>query len=181
MNRIMSCCNCNAPHQYLNFNQNNQALCCNYMHKCHAQYTMQNNIGLHNTIDTNGHIDSFAVTKYFITEYYRNVSSTGWNSVQHLFDFGCSVMLKDKNIGNEYELLNLLSLELIKKANYVNLRIKCTIVNNSNLLINVFGQIQFVSFNSKVSNTSAFTETFILSLIDTTNNKISCTHHIFDF
>src|SRR5437764_745296 len=116
MNGIISC-----------GNYSNQPFCCNHTHNCH----------MHTTRNMNTQIDSIAVTKYFITEYYRNVSNLGWNSIQNLFDSKCAVMLKDKNVGNEYELLNLLSLESIKRANYGNLRIKCTIINSTNLLINV--------------------------------------------
>lgn len=145
----------------------------NYTHNCHMHHICTQNM--------NTQIDSIAVTKYFITEYYRNVSNFGWNSIQNLFDSKCIVMLKDKNVGNEYELLNLLSLESVKRANYGNLRIKCTIINSTNLLINAFGQIQFVSFSGQISNMIPFTETFVLTLIDTTNNTVSCTRHIFDF
>lgn len=142
-------------------------------HSCHMCNT--------NTGRLNSTIDAVSVTKYFITEYYRNVSNMGWNTIQHLFAGNCNVMLKDRTIGNEYDLLNLLTTEFIKKANYGNIRIKCAIIDGTNLLINTFGQIQFVSLSGQLSNSIAFTETFVLTLVDNANNTISCTHHIFDF
>lgn len=123
-------------------------------------------------------VDPSTVTTQFVTEYYTNVSNNGWNAVQYLFDHGCIVMCKEKHVGNAHDLLNLFSSEFIKRANYGDTRTKWILVDNANLLITVFGYMQFVNFNEVYSRALSFSETFILSL---DNGIIKCIHHVIDF
>lgn len=118
------------------------------------------------------------IANSFIIEYYKNVSNTGWNAVMYLFDHQCTVMFRDKYIGNSYDLLNALSIEYIKRANYDILRTKWLLINQDTMLLQIFGNIQFVQFNGNSFCTVPFTETFVLKN-DKTN--IKCTHHIIDY
>lgn len=129
-------------------------------------------------------IDPAATANQFFFEYYRTVSNVGWNSVMHLFDQNCIVIVKNKQIGNSYKMLNFFSTEYIKRANYDNIRFKWVILSKDKLLINVFGQIQFVTFNGAVSRIMPFTETFVLTSQGNRTNgarDIKCTHQIIDF
>ena len=77
----------------------------------------------------------------YIMEYYKNINNIGWNAILYLFDPACVTMLKDKKVGNAYDLLNKLATENIKKANYCNLNSKWALINNNNILVNTFGFI----------------------------------------
>lgn len=117
------------------------------------------------------------IVNTFMTEYYGNVSNIGWNAVQHLFDHNCTVFTRDKIVGNETDLLNTLSYDFIKRAEYFDIRHKWIILNNS-ILITVFGSIQFVYFSEIYSMVFPFSETFLLNMV---NGTIKCTHHVFEF
>ena len=132
------------------------------------------NCGQHNNHAT----EPGTLATHFLAEYYRNTSNIGWNAVQYLFDQNCTVICKDRNVGNAHDLLNALSTEYIKRANYGDIRTKWVVINNNSMLINVFGHIQFVGFTGSLSNVHSFSETFILT---STNGAIRCTHHMFDF
>ena len=95
-----------------------------------------------------------------------------------MFDKNCVVMFKDKNVGNSYDFLNVLSTESIKRANYNSIRSKWMTLTNNSVLINVFGNIQYVEFSGNMSTIITFTETFVLT---GNNGNITCTHHMLDF
>lgn len=116
------------------------------------------------------------VANDFIKEYYKNTSIYGWNNVQHIFDHNCVVILGNQNIGNEHDLLNTLSYNYVKRANYDNLQLNWSVISPNIMLINVFGNLQFISFNDCVCDYMKFSESFILVL--TSNNTVSCSHHI---
>jgi hypothetical protein len=118
------------------------------------------------------------LTNNFLGDYYSNISYNGWNSVGYLFDHSCGTIIKDKPIGNYHNLLEILSANYIKKANYANLSIKWSLQTDC-IIINVFGIIQFVSFMNVNSNISSFSETFIIKQFP--DNKFRCTAHMFDF
>lgn len=120
------------------------------------------------------------VVDRFVAEYYRNVTSNGWNSSLYLFDHNCVVLCKDKHVGSAYDMLDAFSAEYVKKANYDQLRVKWLILNTTTLLINVFGRIQFVGSYGNVSSVTQFTETFVLNL-NPSNGLIKCTHHLMDW
>lgn len=137
---------------------------------CNNQCACQNN--------QNPNIDPSLVVDHFLVEYYRNTSNIGWNATMYLFDQHCTVMCKDKNVGNAYDFLNVLSTEYVKRANYESLRSKWIRLSNNIVLINVFGLIQFVGFNGNMTNILPFTETFVLTA---NNGNVTCTHHLMDF
>jgi hypothetical protein len=160
----------------LRFNTNGCFANCQNCPNCGCSST--NQMQIINQAQNQSGPDPATVSNAFITEYYKNISFIGWNSVQHIFDHKCIVMLQDRNIGNEYDLLNMLSSTHIKRANYDNLRPKWLVINNNSILISVFGSMQFVLFNDNVSNVFPFSESFVLTL--NTNNTVCCTHHILD-
>lgn len=122
--------------------------------------------------------DPATIVNQFLTEYYKFTTYTGWNAAMHLFDKQCMVIYKDKNVGNSHDLLNTLTVEYIKKANYDTIRSKWMLLNANNIIVNIFGRIQFVSFSGNLSNVHTFTEVFVLTV---NNGIIICTHHMFDF
>lgn len=124
-------------------------------------------------------IDPSVVADQFLSEYYRSVSNNGWNASTYLFDHDCTVICRDKHVGNAHDLINYLSTEYIKRANYADLRSKWVVTSNDTMVINVFGHIQLVTFSGYNHCTSAFTETFILK--GDQNGTIKCTHHMIDF
>lgn len=141
------------------------------VHKgCNNCHAYQNN--------QNPGLDPSLIVNHFLIEYYRNASNIGWNATMYLFDQSCAVMCKDKHVGNAYDFLNLLSTEYVKRANYDSLRSKWIGLNNNSVLINVFGNIQFVGFSGSVTNIIPFTESFVLTA---NNNNVTCTHHMIDF
>ena len=131
----------------------------------------------HNGHNTN-HTGYNTIAMHFLAEYYRCIFNIGWNATQYLFAQSCVVMCKDRLIGNAYDLLNALSMEYIKRANYDIIHTKWIPINKNRMIISVFGRIQFVSFSGVLGNIMYFSETFILSPF---NGDIKCTHHIFDF
>ncbi len=126
----------------------------------------------------NKKIEPETITNHFVSEYYRGVSNIGWNHVLYLFDQKCSVLFKDKIVGNSHDLLNYLSSEYVKRANYGELRPKWIVIAPDTLVINVFGLIQLVSFAEYCGYAFPFTETFVLK-IDNKDN-IKCVQHILD-
>lgn len=124
-------------------------------------------------------VDPATIATSFLTEYYKNTSLIGWNHVNHLFDHKCIVMLQDKHVGNEHDLLNILSSNYIKRADYSNLRMKWIILSNTTLLLNVFGNLQFIHFNDNMNSMMIFSESFVLTL-NPCNGTALCTHHLFD-
>lgn len=125
------------------------------------------------------HVDPENVVSQFVSEYYRKVSNVGWNIVMHLFDQNSVVIIKNKNVGNSYNMLNFLSSENVRRANYDGIRTKWVVIEKTKLLINVFGQIQFVAFNGNVSRITTFAETFVLTIDK--NGNVKCTHNLLDF
>ena len=115
----------------------------------------------------------------FIYEYYKKVSESGWNTTTHLFSHNCEVLYKNKIIGNEHDLVNILSTELIKKAIYSELNINWIVLSDDILMINIFGRLQFISYINEYGYPFVFTETFILKHAE--NNNIMCYYHIFNF
>lgn len=131
-----------------------------------------------NCCNNQNNINPADVANFFTAEYYKNTSNYGWNTVQKMFKHDCYVVLQDKHIGNEYDLLNIFSKDFIKRANYDDLHVKWITLPNNTVLINVFGKIQFISFSDNSSPAMQFAELFILTITDT--NCINCTHHFFD-
>jgi hypothetical protein len=120
-----------------------------------------------------------SVARQFLSEYYRKVSNIGWNVVTDLFERNCVVIVKNKNVGNSYDMLNALSSEYIKRANYDNIRSKWVLISRDKMLLSVFGNIQFVLFNGSVSKIMQFNETFVLTGYP--DGSVKCTHHLMDF
>jgi len=124
-------------------------------------------------------VNTEKVVDNFIYEYYKKVSDTGWNTTTHLFSHKCEVLYKNKNIGNEHDLINILSSELIKRAIYSELKFNWIVLSNDILLINVFGSLQFISYIDEYGHPIVFTETFILK--HKKDGNIMCYYHIFNF
>jgi len=120
-------------------------------------------------------IDKIANT--FFTDYYKNVSNYGWTSVMYLFNPNCSVICKEKKFSTPYEFLNHIFNELIKRANYDNIKSKWVIVDDS-MVMTVFGQMQFVLFDNSVGSVLPFAETFVIKI---ENGEAKCCSHILDF
>lgn len=126
----------------------------------------------------NNDIPPSKIAERFLTEYYRNVSNDGWISTIYLFNQNCVCLFKNENVGNFHSMLNYLTKKNAKSANYGKISSKWVVVHDM-LVINVFGRMQFVSFNKIFGNIYYFTETFILKYDD--NGYIKCTHYMFDF
>lgn len=126
----------------------------------------------------NRSLDPSIVSNHFITEYYKNISSFGWNNTIHLFDTNCSVVYKNKNIGNEYDLLYLLMSENIKRATYDKMKVGWMINGSDTMTIHAFGNIQFISFNERNLKPIPFMELFVLKIV---GNNIKCVHHVLNF
>ncbi len=126
----------------------------------------------------NRSLDPSLVSNHFIIEYYKNTSNFGWNNTMHLFDTNCSVVCKNKHIGNEYDLLYLLLSENIKRAGYDKIKTGWMITGSDTIMVHVFGNIQFVSFNERDVRTMPFMELFVLKIV---GNNIKCVHHVFNF
>lgn len=161
-----------SPSNCQNNNQHRQSAC-----SCSCSCLNSNH---QNTSSTN--LNAEKTANQFYNEYYRNVSNVGWNTVMHLFDPNCIVICKDKVIGTEYDMLNQFTRGHVRRANYDTINYKWAILTNEMIMVNVFGQIQFVSFNGVHSEVLTFAETFVLKLTEnTTNGEIKCVHHILDF
>lgn len=180
------CLTCSKIDNCINNSMNNSMNNCmnNYMnnrvdwncnHTCNCNF-LKYNQNQQNIIQTS--MDPGSVANQFFNEYYRNVSYCGWNAVTHLFDVNNIVICKDKILGNSYIMLDIFSKMHIKRANYDNLNMKWIVLDNNTMVLNIFGQIQFVLFNEHYNDIIPFTESFILKIID---NNIKCSHHIFDF
>lgn len=126
----------------------------------------------------NRSLDPSTVSNHFITEYYKNTSNHGWNNAIHLFDTNCSVICKNKHIGNEYDLLYLLMTENIKRATYDKIKAGWIITSPDTMMIHVFGNIQFIAFSERNIRTLPFMELFFLKIV---GNTIKCVHHVFNF
>jgi hypothetical protein len=115
----------------------------------------------------------------FLSEYYTAVNLSGWNMCTRLFDPTSKSMVQNQHVGNIYGLLDTFSVNFIKRANYGYLNHKWLQANNDTAMINVFGVMQFVTFNGIVSNTVIFSETFLVKLDNTSTLK--CYLHILEF
>jgi hypothetical protein len=148
-----------------------------------CQQCVQNNQGIviqncQCYANQNRSLDPGLVSNYFITEYYKNTSNHGWNNTMYLFDTNCSVICKNKHLGNEYDLLHMLLTENIKKASYDKVRSGWAITGSDSMTIHVFGNIQFTTFNDRNTKTLPFMELFVLKII---GSNIKCVHHVFNF
>jgi hypothetical protein len=109
----------------------------------------------------------------FMAEYYRNVSTIGWNVVTNLFDPQCVVLYRDKNIGNAFALLNTLSVDYIKRANYSNIRAKWIVPDINTMIINVFGfMVQDVLIIYLIIRFHIEFKIYLLSQFDPINKKL---------
>ena len=123
-------------------------------------------------------LDVDKVANGFIGEYYKCVSNNGWTNVMYLFSSSCNIIFKEKKFSNPYEFLHYLFCEMVKKANYDNLKAKWILIDDETILISVFGQIQFVLFDNTINNPLVFAETFVIKL---ENSVAKCVSHIIDF
>ena len=137
---------------------------------------------LNNCLAVQQKIDPQTIVNYFLNEYYGNTMTSGWNLTMRLFDKNCKVMFRDKYIGNSYDLLTFLTSQSVSRAYYDSLKAKWTRINDANLLINIFGRIQYISYNGYGTQIMYFSETFIITG-NLVNNipTVSCTCHIIDF
>jgi hypothetical protein len=147
-------------------------------HNIHCQAHITNHNNIHNKVQKVDPQTADKIFNNFMIEYYRNVSAIGWNVVTYLFDPACIILYRDKNIGNVFGLLNALSVDNVKRANYSNIRSKWIIPDINTMVINVFGFIQLISFNNEYGQYVPFTDTFI---IKNDQNGTRCTHYILDY
>jgi uncharacterized membrane protein len=118
------------------------------------------------------------LTNNFLQDYYSKTSEDGWNTVQHLYEPYSIINYNSNKLHGGYELLNYLSYNYVKKANYKNLKTSWFIIDNLSIVINIFGNIQFVSFFNSLSKFHTFSECFIIKMI---SNKCHVSHHSFDY
>jgi len=137
----------------------------------------QNKKNKHNK---NNHIDPKIVVDSFMKEYYGGVTNSGWHCVQYMFDQNCMSVIRNNNVGNEYDLLNVITSKFIKRGNFNKIRNKWLMINPSTIVLDVLGELQFVAFNGTVSKIIQFSDTFVLHKNGKTG-FIKCTHHIFNF
>lgn len=98
----------------------------------------------------------------FLEEYYYKTSIIGWNAVQHLYKPDSVINYNNNTYHGGYSLLNNLSYNYVKRANYKDLKTSWFMIDNSSIVINIFGDIQFVSFMNTLSNFNTFSECFII-------------------
>jgi hypothetical protein len=122
-------------------------------------------------------IDTDKLANNFFTEYYKNVSNHGWTNAMYLMSNNCSIICKDKKFANPYEFLHHLFSELVKRANYDNIKSKWVVVDDI-MIMTVFGQIQFVFFDNSTGSALPFAETFVIKL---ENGEAKCCSLVLDF
>ena len=119
------------------------------------------------------------IANQFLEEYYQKVSNIGWNSVLHLYVPDAVITCNTNIYSGGHEFLNALSNEYIKRANYDGLGSTWSLVDESKMVITVFGEIQFVGFTGDCSGVGHFSDTFVLKAYP--NETYGIIHHSFYF
>lgn len=147
--------------------------------QCHQCVPNNHGIFIQNCqTNQNRSLDPTLTANYFITEYYKNTSNYGWNNTMHLFDTNCSVVCRNKHIGNSYDLLYLFMSENIKRASYDKIKTGWMITGPDTMMIHVFGNIRFIAFNEGNVRILPFMELFVLKIV---GDNIKCIHHVLNF
>ena len=114
-----------------------------------------------------------------LEEYYQRVSNVGWNSVLFLYVPNAVISCNTNVYSGGHEFLNALSNEYIRRANFGNLLATWSLIDESKMVVTVFGEIQFVGFTGDCSGVGHFTDTFILKAFP--DQTYGITHHFFYF
>lgn len=146
---------------------------------------LNNNNNNNNTIYVNQYIEPGKLADIFSYKYYYMVSNFGWNTIYPLFDKNCTNNCKNftdthncKQNLNVNEFVDVFKNAGIKRANFDDLSLNWVIVSNNRIVINVFGDMQFVAVNEQLSEPNKFAESFVL---ENNNGNILCIHHTLDF
>ena len=155
-NRAKDCCSCNNSYQ-----------------------TGPMDIDLQRVVGTihKERIDELA--NNFLEEYYDKVGRIGWNAIQHIYIPDSVITCNCHVYSGGHEFLNALSNEYIKRANFGGLGATWSQIDESKIMITVFGEIQFIGFTGDCSGIGNFSDTFIINAFS--NDVCAVTHHNFNF
>lgn len=118
------------------------------------------------------------LANYFLEEYYTKVGNVGWNAALHLYAENAVIGCNSNVYHGGHEFLNALSGNYIRRANFGNLQATWSQIDESKMLVSVFGEIQFMSFTGDFSGVGHFSDTFIIKAFsDDTYGVIS--HHFY--
>jgi hypothetical protein len=120
-----------------------------------------------------------ALATHFLEEYYHKVSNIGWNAVMHLYVPDAVISCNANIYSGGHEFLNALSGEYIRRANYDNIVSSWVLIDESKMVVTVFGEIQFVGFTGDCSGVGHFADTFVLKACP--NETYGVVYHSFYF
>jgi hypothetical protein len=120
-----------------------------------------------------------ALANHFLEEYYSNIIHNGWNSVQYFYSPDATIICNTQIYNGGHEFLNALSQDYIRRANYGESQASWYQIDESKMIINVFGEIQLVSFTGNHSEIIYFSDSFVIRAYP--DSTYAVTHHTFNF
>jgi len=102
------------------------------------------------------------LANHFLEEYYGKVGNVGWNAIQHVYTPESIISCNTRVYTGGHQFLNALSGEYIRRANYGQMNATWSQIDESKMMITVFGEIQLVSFTGECSGVGHFSESFVI-------------------
>ena len=112
-------------------------------------------------------VDYIVVSNDFCNLYYTTMLTRGISGTLSLFKPTAICINNEVTYVGMYDLMSVLSTQGISKFLYNNLHFTPILLDSNNIMIQVTGQIQFMTFWNQLSQIKSFSETFILSFEQT--------------
>lgn len=118
----------------------------------------------HTMIDA---VDMSHISQCFLDEYYPIVANKGWNKTMHFYAADARICCNSNIYDSCHDFLAAMSGDYVQRANYQNLQANWSPIDHRTALINVFGEIQLVSFTGLFTGVGHFSDTFVIKAFDT--------------
>lgn len=148
-------------------------------HNCECQCVEPMDIDTHRMFGIIDPNRTEELANHFLQEYYDKVNQIGWNAVLHLYAPDATICCNTNIYNGGHEFLNALSNEYIKRANFGSLGSTWSLIDESKMVITVFGEIQFLSFMGDCTGVGNFSDTFIIKAFP--DETFSVVQHHFYF
>lgn len=174
INYSNKCCHDRCDYHINHSNQSNQSNQCNHINN-NNQHNLNNNI--------KSNIDGAAAVSGLMEKYYNSIYNTGWCSIstQNMYHKDATIFYNNNMFSSPYDLLNYLSSNYIKRAEYDIRQVSWNIdIGDPNkLMINVSGLLKYINFMGEYSDIHTFSDSFIVYDLDGTLQIVNHTFHSF--
>jgi len=110
--------------------------------------------------------DNNSVVNEFLTKFYNNIKTGGWNLNLELYKNNNKCISIDNNLLSPYEYVCYLAKKNISKGTIENITSSWQLINIDTILISLSGIISFITFNNIINYKKIIFESFIISVKD---------------